>query len=291
MSNRLLAMFAAGALLTGCASTSTFGLARTMNKGGVQGWVAPSVGALVANSRTAGVSAYPMVEGGVRFGLSDNVELGARLGFSGLAAEGKFALIRSPTMESGFNLSLNPQVQLAGFGVGATGSTAGAVVGALSFHLPVLLGFDFFGHELVVGPRVIDQVVFGSVTGTSGGSAAGNLIYFGGSVGFAIRVAPGFRILPEVSLAAPLIATGSTTTVGYNGLIVQGGVGFLFGNATQYEPKVERARERERERERDREEEAPAPPPAQAQPLAPTDLTPPPMPPPAELPPPPPPAP
>ncbi len=256
MRNRLLWLGAVGTMLTGCATTSTFGLARTLNKGAVQGWVAPSGGAIIVTAPRVAVQGYPLVEGGFRAGLTDNIELGARLGFGGIAVEGKFGLIRSPTMDSGFNLSLNPQVQFVGFPVPATATTAGGFVGALSLHLPVLFGIDFKGHELIFGPRVIDQILFGSGTGT----AVANLVYFGGTIGFAIRIAPGFRILPEVSVSAPVIGSaGGNTNAAFGAIIFQAGVGFLFGSAHQYEPK--------------------ASPPARPEPLPAEEFTPPPMPP------------
>lgn len=235
MTTRLLGTVAVAAMLVGCASTSTMGLARTLNKGAVQGWVAPSGGAVITTGSGGGVAAYPMVEGGVRFGITDNIEFGTRLGFSGIAVDGKFALLRPLGTDFGFNLSLNPQVQVVGFGAG------NVFLAALSFHLPVLMGFDFFGHELVLGPKIIDQVIFGgsgnNMNGTSN-SAALNLVYVGGSLGFAIRVAGAFRIMPEVSVAAPVIGSGGgQTSAFFGGLIFQAGVGFLFGSANSYDPK------------------------------------------------------
>lgn len=223
-------------LLSGCASVSTMGLARTLNKGAVQGWVAPGGGGVLAIASTPGAAApgigYPMVEGGVRFGVTDHFELGGKLGFSGIGIEGKIGLIRTPTMDSGVNLSLNPGATFVGIGVN------NVFVGTVSFHLPVLIGIDFAGHELVIGPRLIDQVVIGS-SGASGTSL--NILYGGGSLGVALRVSPGFRILPEFSFGVPFFVSGSTTgggttsALGAGGLIFQAGVGFLFGSSDQYE--------------------------------------------------------
>jgi hypothetical protein len=225
------------AMLSGCASVSTMGLARTLNKGAVQGWVAPSGGGIVA---TTGVSpgsvgagiGYPLIEGGVRVGVTDHFELGGKLGFSGIGLEGKGALVRSESMESGVNVSLNPGVTFVGIGSGDL------FLGTVTFHLPVLIGIDFAGHELVIGPRLIDQLFLGGA-GATGASI--NVLYAGGSLGIAIKLLPGLRLLPEVAFGVPFLVTGSATGVGTasqlggGGLIFQAGLGFLFGSPDQYE--------------------------------------------------------
>lgn len=220
-------------MMSGCASVSTMGLARTLNQRAVQGWVGPSGGGVIALPASPGGTAaslgYPLVEGGVRIGVTDHFELGGKLGFSGIGIEGKVAFVRTPTMDSGVNVSINPGVTFVGAGFG------NIFAGTLTFHLPVLIGIDFSGHELVIGPRLIDQLFFGGV-GTSG--AAVNLIYAGGSVGFAVKVSPGFRILPELSVGVPVfgsVAGSTATALGGGGLIFQAGLGFLFGTNDQYE--------------------------------------------------------
>lgn len=238
---RLLMVALVGAVSVGCASTSTMGLARTLNQGAVQGWVGLQGGGIVATGSSPGAAStgvgYPMVEGGVRVGASDHVELGAKLGFNGIGLEGKFALLRSPTMDRGFNFSLNPQVGFFGIGV------AGAFVGNLSFQLPLLFGIDIGGHELIIGPKLHDQVLFGSVaTNGATSGAAVNILSGGLSLGFAIKAGP-VRILPEASFVAPFHATASVTNggtasgTGVGGFIFQFGIGLLFGSAESYERK------------------------------------------------------
>lgn len=239
--SRLLCVALMGLVCVGCASTSTMGLARTLNKGAVQGWVALEGGGIVVPAASTGTSTgtgtgYPMAEGGVRFGASDHVELGARLGFNGLGLEGKFALARSPTMDQGLNVSINPQIGF--FGV----SAAGLFVGNLSMQLPVLIGIDFGGHELIFGPKLHNQTFFGSVTDASGATSgvALNLLSGGLSVGFAIKAGP-VRVIPEVSGIAPFLASGAinsggiSSAVGVGGFIFQAGVGLLFGSRDAYE--------------------------------------------------------
>lgn len=229
----------------GCLSTSTMGLARTLNKGAVQGWAAVEGGGVVAVAPTASTggvpvstasgTGYPMVEGGVRFGASDHVELGARLGFNGIGIEGKVAFLRSPTMDSGLNLSINPQV-------GFFGVTLGSVFfGVISAQLPVLFGIDFGGHELVFGPKLHNQLYLAGTSGTSAdATAAIDLLSVGGSVGFAIKLGP-VRLMPEVSFIVPFFASGAVTGssavsgVGLGGFAFQGGIALLFGTREGYE--------------------------------------------------------
>lgn len=252
MNKQLLCLMGLLGALNGCASFSTFGLARTLNQGAVQGWVAPGAGGgsastTVANGTGGTTSqsatlAYPLLEGGVRFGVTDNVELGGKLGFNGLTVESKFALVRSPSMDSGVNLSLAPAVGFIAYGAssGSGANSSSAFFGALSFHLPVLIGIDFGGHELVLGPRIVDQVLFGAgSSGSASSSSTINIFYVGGSVGFAIRASSGVRILPEIAIGVPTVSTGDvgSSAKAFNALLFQGGVAFLFGSSNQYDPK------------------------------------------------------
>lgn len=229
----------------GCPSISTTGLARTLNRGAVQGWASLEGGGILAPvpmASTGGVPAstlegtgYPMVQGGVRFGASDHVELGGRIGLSGIGIEGKFALARSPTMDTGINVSIAPQVGFFGITLG------GIFGGVLSAQLPVLIGIDFGGHELVLGPKLHNQLYFfGANAGVGSSNITVDLLSAGASVGFAINAGP-VRIVPEVSFIVPFFASGAVTGaptvsgVGVGGFIFQFGFAMLFGSSNQYE--------------------------------------------------------
>lgn len=239
---RLFLMSGCALLLTGCPSVSTFGLARTLNQGAVQGWVAPGGGGAFATETTGGTTTtttagYPVLEGGVRYGVTDQFELGAMLGFSGVAVDGKIALLRSLSMEKGLNLSLDPGVGFIGYGASVSGGSS-SFVGVLNLYLPILFGIDFGGHELVLGPRLLDQVLFGNVTsGSSSSSGTEDVLYVGGSIGFAIRASSVVRILPEISVGVPVWASfNGVSGSGFGGLAFQGGIAILFGSSTQYDP-------------------------------------------------------
>lgn len=246
---RLLVMVIAAVSSMGCLSASTMGLARTLNKGAVQGWASAAGGGIIASAPTASTggvptttstgTGYPMVEGGVRVGVSDHVELGGRLGFNGIGIEGKFGFVRSPTMDSGINVSLAPQVGFVGIGV------AGAFVGVVTMQLPVLIGIDFGGHELVLGPKLHNSIYFAGVSaGGSSANAVIDLLSAGASVGFAIKAGP-VRLLPEVSFVVPFFASAGASASGTSGAVASGvgvggfafqiGFGILFGSSESYE--------------------------------------------------------
>lgn len=206
-----------GLVLAGCPSISTLGLARTLDKGETQVAVSPgSYGAATAATGTSGLAAVPQVEVAARYGVTDTFELGGKAWFLGASFDGKFSLVRS-NGESGLDLAINPGV---GFlSATASGDLSGSV-GVLTLYLPLLVGLNFGGHQLVLGPKVIDQVYF------SGGQAT-NVLFAGSSIGFAIKIGDGFRLLPELSVAYPL--TVNTTGTGVSGLIYQANLAFLFG--------------------------------------------------------------
>jgi hypothetical protein len=210
------------------------GLARTLDKGHVQGYITPGIiGA--AGGGTGGVA--PMFEGGIKYGITDNAEIGARLGLSGLSLQGKFSLMRSPTMDTGLDMALAPEI--GGVFYGATGGASSGGGGALSFALPLLIGFNMGGHQFILGPKLADSLIWGGVSsGGAGGSTTINVLMGGASVGFALKVGDSFRLLPEVSALYPIVGAASTSVggtssggVGFGGqaLIFQFGLGLVFG--------------------------------------------------------------
>lgn len=213
---------------SGCVSTSTMGLARTLNKGAVQGWVGGGAFAPVPPN-DGRMAPLPMVEAGVRTGVTDRVELGARAGLAGIGLEGKFALARASTMDRGVNVSLSPQASVI---VLPSGGLWG---GNVAVSLPLLIGIDFAGHELIIGPRLHDMVGFG---GLGDLTYSVNVLSAGLSLGVAIKVGP-VRIVPEVSALMPFhtAAFGSPGELAVKGVVLQAGVGVLLGSADAYEQR------------------------------------------------------
>ena len=243
--NRVLVAVGAAAALAvsgGCFSNSTMTLARTQPKGTVTGYVGPtgvvvtSTGNCGGSTSCSGSIGWAQVEGGFHYSVTDEVEIGLKGYIPGLAFDTKIGFIRARDPDNGFNLSIDPEIGIMGFAVGSSSSSGGGSVGAaaLTFSLPLLLGIDFSGHELVIAPRLTDWLF---IAGADSANAGGNILFAGGSVGMAFKVLPKLRIMPDISVMAPVLLTGFangmsatvSTSNFFAGLVVQFGVGFLFG--------------------------------------------------------------
>jgi hypothetical protein len=223
MLNRL-ALIAALSGLAGCPSISTLGAARTIDRGTSQFFIAPEVTYFTLGEKPL---VKPQVEFGVRYGLTDKLELGGKVWLPGIAADAKIALLRAKSPDAGLDVALNPGFSYLG-GFSGTRSGEGSSLHTFTLFVPLLLGLNVGGgHQLVLAPRVIDQLFMGS--GSDGGAA--NIVYAGTSLGFVFKVGPSFRLMPEVSVGVPIVGTvsGFGTDVGVGALIVQGGVGLLLG--------------------------------------------------------------
>lgn len=206
------------ACLTGCPSFTTLGLARPLKKGSTQIVIAPEYeNATFVLNGTAFPVTLPQGELAVSYGVSDNFELGAKAWFFGAELNGKFGLIQSPTMDSGMDLAFSPGLSYVGIGAG------GGSVNLLTVSLPLQVGLNFGGNQLVLSPKVIDYLL------VSGG--AGNLVVAGGSVGLALKLGDELRLMPQVTAMYPLLAASGSGagTTGFQGVLLQGGISLLFG--------------------------------------------------------------
>lgn len=176
----------------GCATVNGLGTARTLDAGETRllggaelGWV---------SSRPFG-SPLLRLDGGVRHGLSDRLEVGAHAGgwplvvqWGHVGADAKLALVRSPDPTAGFDLSLAAAVQLdAVHGGGATGW-------GWTAQLPLLVGVnDGPRRTWVVAPRLVYQGLY------SEGASPVLKPYGGLSLGVAWR-GEEVTVLPQVGL-------------------------------------------------------------------------------------------
>ncbi len=211
---------------SGC-SFSTLTTASNMTEGESQFIVAPGV---TRYQRSGGEPLWvPQVELGGRYALSDQVEVGGKVWLPGVQLDCKVGLVGVDDAQQGsssrFHVALDPTVGYLG---GFSGTPDGGnVLHILTFGLPVLLGWEFGPHELVVAPRIVDEIW----TGSGADDMTANIVSLGTSVGFSWQPLPGFRVIPEVSLGVIVLQTLSDfgSHVGPNGSIFQANLAFVFG--------------------------------------------------------------
>ncbi len=182
-------------LASGCASLYAAQTANTLGKGGLQVGVEPAVEYL--GGYDGGGSRYlPRIDMAVRYGATDNIDVGGKVGGSFLELNAKFQL--TDPANTGVVLSLAPSV--GGLGLSAGGNS----LGAFSFKLPLLIGFGFGdGNQVVFGPNVQDLVLYAGTNGTS--TDVQNEVGVGASVGVAFRVSNSLRLMPAFGGMVPLV--------------------------------------------------------------------------------------
>jgi hypothetical protein len=192
----------------GCASATTLGTARTLEPGVLQ----PSVSVKAP---------MPLLEVGVRRGLTESVDVGARVGgyFStpmtvlSVAADSKVQLRRSVDPGSGWDFAVVPG---AGYEQAVVG---GQRLHSVHFSLPLLLGKNLGRHQLIFGPRLIDQILWNRDSETI------NVLFYGTSVAFAWRISEKVQLIPEASL----LISGASVNASNGSVIGQLGLGVLLG--------------------------------------------------------------
>jgi hypothetical protein len=215
---RSRAILAVGALLlAGCPSLLTTGPARTVPQGETQATIA--LGAyrtVLVTDGTGGVERYgqwmPLVDGGMRHGLSDGADLGFRLGLGGISLGPHFQLVRSASVERGVDVLLEPTLGVTG----VLPSANGGLVSGGYLSLAVAVGINLGqGNQLVLTPRlaaVTDRYL-------------GRYLLPGGSAALAIRVAGTdarpWLVIPECG-TAPVVG-GSQSS--FDGPVVQCALG------------------------------------------------------------------
>lgn len=222
----LVMALVAGFIGTGCVSTSHVQTADTLGAGKSQFAVEPGAGAVAVFAESEGDSFYyPHVDLAYRYGVTDTLDLGVRFGSSALELQAKILL--SDPADPDKAISLAPAAM--GFFFGEDGAS----VNYVNLSLPVLIGFKTgSGSEFVLGPRINATSI--KVAAGSGAGRA-NVLSAGTSVGYALRVSDGFRLLPEVGILYPLVSglstsdTNSEVVSGFGGGFVQFKLGFLFG--------------------------------------------------------------
>ncbi len=205
-------------LLAGCATLGTFQNAETLGQGAWELGIEPSMWGGISGE---GSALYPHAGVSARVGVSDAVDLGGRVGSSGVEFTTKFALSKP-----GASMPVSLAPSFGGMAIGAGGTSASV----LALHVPLLIGIKTGENELVLGPK-LHVYSFGVSTG--GDAEGGALWSLGGSVGYSLRVGPTVRLIPEFAFAVPTLTTGeegAESVVGLvDGALLQVGLGIVIG--------------------------------------------------------------
>ncbi len=209
---------------TGCMAIGAVQTAQTLGEGNYEVAIEPGAYGVAAGGENYTTFSMNV---GFRFGVTDRFDIGGRVGTTLGEVQTKF-LLSDPDNDS-FALSIAPAIGGFGFGTGV-GS-----VGVLNIPVPVLIGFKFGDHELTLGPRIQNLILFGSASaGSTDASAGVYVLMAGGSVGFAAQLGSRFRLLPEIAVAAPIFGSASGSAGGASssssGLVTEVGGLLYMGN-------------------------------------------------------------
>jgi hypothetical protein len=213
-----------GALVVGGSGCSMIGVsqsAKTAGDDAVQVGLEPGAW---GGAGEGGSAFFPGFNVALRYGISDRVDIGGRLG-AGMPQITAKVMFTDPTVD-GLQMSIAPMFGL--FYMAAGGAGAGYV----DVNVPVLIGLPAGKSEVVLGPRVHVQ----SVLGAAGGSSAGaGFLSAGTSIGYAAQIGEHFKIITEVTGEYPFFvfaAAGgdsASATTDFDGLFMNYGVAFVFG--------------------------------------------------------------
>ena len=213
-------------LVCGCASITAVQTADTVGRGNLQWAIESGIQGVSPRDAETGF-AWPHIDIGARYGVTDRVDVSARMGQS--------------VLELGGKVLLTPPERRIALSVGATAgglvmfySVTNLQFGALSAATPVLLGVKLGPNELVLGARAHYLAAMGVVLTHSLGA--------GGSLGFALRVSPNFIVMPEVGFTVPLLARLPPESPRFvrayaNGPLIQLTIGMLLGHTRTSHPE------------------------------------------------------
>jgi hypothetical protein len=209
--------------VSGCPSLSTMQTPSTVPKGNVRlGFSAEQV------KFTDGDVAItlPQIEMTVRYGLTDDLDVGGKLYLVGAEAGIKYQFLRGP-----LDLAIAPAASYFGVSSNGTTSTGEPATGGISvigLHVPLLMGFNVNDRLTIgFGPKFLYLITTASAqSGSATASDSSGTALIGGFFNLPIRVGKAAWIAPEINVYKAMSGT-------IPGLLWQGGVAFLFGGAPQ----------------------------------------------------------
>lgn len=171
----------------GCSATGMVQTAQTLGKGAWEASIEPGIIGAIQFPPPG-----PVLNAALRYGVSDRVDIGARLGTSRFEFQSKFLLTapENPSLAVALAPSFGLALDFAGLGF----------IPMVQLPVPLLIGLKFGQNELTIGPRLVNTLFFGPEEPETG---AVYVLSAATSLGFAAQVTDTFRILPEFSLSLP----------------------------------------------------------------------------------------
>jgi len=201
----------AACAVAACQSFVPFARARTLGRGHWEVVAAPSVSGAVSSDS---ILVHPQFDVGVRVGVHDRLDIGARAFTYGGSLTSRIALVRAPSDERGIDVSLAPALTYS-------------IPNKLALEVPLLLGVNLHGgHAFVFSMGLTNQLFF-----PRGGQPwrLQPILFVTASVGFAWRIAPVVSLVPVIGVACVVARDPDVGTFTGNGVGVQAGVGVVIG--------------------------------------------------------------
>jgi len=210
-------------VLTGCPSLSTMQTPATVPKGDLRFGVGlEGVGYSEKESGGAiSTVTAPQFEINARYGVTDKIDVGAKLYLIGAEVGGKYQFVKGS-----FEAAVAPAASYISVSLGGGDSGDSSSFSVTYLHLPLLLGYkvtDWF--ELAFGPKALYAIAAGSASdSTNQSSVTSSGFMVGGFGSLQLKIGRAFWLAPEVNVYKPF-------TKGATGVIWQGGLALLFGGA------------------------------------------------------------
>ena len=187
---------------TGCYSFTTLGRARPIGKGHVEVFAAPEAMIVPGGGK---VMVRPVGEIGGRYGITESLDVEARVTTFGFSGGGHVQIVRGGLY--GIDLMLAPGFQFTS-------------PDKLTFEVPFVFGLNLpHDHQLVLAPRAAWQMRF-----ATGFSRPIHFLFAGLSIGYVFRLTKSLALVPEFAFlkqtyAEPGFETSVVGTIGVTGAL------------------------------------------------------------------------
>jgi hypothetical protein len=212
--------------LAACPSLSTLQTPSTVPKGDIRFGIGAEAIGISSGSESV---TLPQIEFNARYGLTDNLDIGAKLYLVGVEGGIKYQFLRGP-----LDIAVAPAASWISFSASSdTGSgTDKSSFSIVYLHAPLLFGYNASDTVTIgFGPKFLYAIASGSASDSGGAkaSATNTGAMVGGFINLPLRIGNAFWIAPEINVYKPI---GSDVS----GLLWQGGLAFLFGGPPRANP-------------------------------------------------------